>query len=270
MSNYTVKIWGCRGSICQTRDDMRVYGLNTSCISLETPEEIIIVDGGSGIALFDEYYYESLCNKKIKIILTHYHYDHILGLPFTKFLYDKNVDVEIYGATYNGESCVEIFSKIYCSPFFPLELEDLTNVSFINIDRSICDKFSKVKIDYIDLNHKGGAIGYKLKFLDKVICIITDHEYRSDTNKDLLKDFIKKSDILIMDSYFINEDFISGWGHSTIEECVDLVNELDIGLGIPFHHNTSYNDDFLKNFELKIREKNKNIIFAKDGMTFGF
>lgn len=271
MDSYSLKIWGSRGSVAQTSDTKRKFGLNTTCISIETPDNIILIDGGTGIASFDTYLYENkLTHKKISILLTHYHYDHILGLPFTKFLYDKNVKYEIYGPKFTMENASQILKKIVCRPFFPLDLKDVENAKILNLDNSIENKFNGIKIKTITLNHKDNAIGYKFIFPNKEICIITDYEYNTDNNKDELMSFIRNSDILIMDTYFTNEDYIENWGHSTIENCVELTNKLNIRQGMPFHHNINYTDDFLINMEKEIQKKSPNIIFTRDGYTLNF
>ncbi len=268
---FQFKIWGSRGSIGKSKGNSSKFGLNTTCISLETDDEFIVIDAGSGIIDLDEYIYNNnLTSKKITILLTHYHYDHILGLPFTKMFYDKNICVEIFGAKTNNQDCYEILANIFGSPYFPVSFKDMGHLKVYNIDNNICDKVKDVRVDMVDLNHKDGCKGYKLSFLNKAISIITDYEYFSDKNSALVEKFIEKSDYLIMDTFFANDDFIAGWGHSTVDECIMLVNKLNIGNGLLTHHNPKYDDDFLENLESNLKEKYVNILVARDGMFFDF
>ncbi len=268
---FQFKIWGSRGSIGRAKEKFCKYGNNTTCKTLETKDEFIVIDCGSGIIDFDEYVYSNnLTFKKITILLTHYHFDHILGLLFTKMFYDKDISLEIFGAKTGGKDCYDILCNVFCSPYFPVSFRDMPHIKVFNLDNSIYEKFKDVKVDMVDLNHKDGSIGYKLSFFNHNICIITDYEYFEDENYLHVENFIENSNYLIMDTFFANNDFIKGWGHSTVDECIMLVNKLNIGFGILTHHNPKYTDDFLDNLQDTIKEKHSNIFIAKDGMTLDF
>ncbi len=80
MSDFKVTLWGTRGSFVQTTSNKRKYGVETSCISLETENEFFLIDCGSGIRGFDKYIYDNnLTYKKVNIFLTHNHHDNING-----------------------------------------------------------------------------------------------------------------------------------------------------------------------------------------------
>jgi len=74
---------GVRGS--RPVADKRVikYGGNTSSILVEKGDRIVIFDAGTGIINIGDYLKNERKDIKIlDIFLTHFHFDHILGLPF--------------------------------------------------------------------------------------------------------------------------------------------------------------------------------------------
>ena len=91
-----IKFWGVRGSIpCPGTNTVR-YGGNTACIEVCFPDinRRIIIDAGSGI--------RELGNELMKelpvdtdILLTHTHWDHIMGFPF---LYRLIFLVHVFGS----------------------------------------------------------------------------------------------------------------------------------------------------------------------------
>src|SRR5581483_959127 len=73
--------------------DLPVYGGDTTCISLETPEgDVIVFDGGSGIRNGSKYIIQNWPAgrpREVHIFGTHEHLDHRSGLPFAQFCYVK-------------------------------------------------------------------------------------------------------------------------------------------------------------------------------------
>lgn len=265
MSNYKVTIWGSRGSFTQTSIDKMKYGLDTSCISLETKEEIFLIDCGSGIRNFDTYYCENnLYHKKINLFLTHYHHDHINGLGYVDFIFHPSVEIEIFGLG-------DVYGRLkgyYDAPYFPIPLMELPNIKTRDIEANMHLKFGNLEIITIMLNHPQQSLGYKFIAEDKAFSIVTDYEYKVDEDKEAVEAFIKNSDYLIIDSCFTSDDYIEGWGHNDMEDVCKLVKRLNVGECFLFHHNKEYNDNRMDELQFKIAKEYHNIRFAFDNMGF--
>src|SRR5215510_16263764 len=54
-SHILVTFWGVRGSITSPGLHTAVFGGNTSCVSVETEDHIVILDAGSGIRELGQY-----------------------------------------------------------------------------------------------------------------------------------------------------------------------------------------------------------------------
>ncbi len=265
MSNYKVTFWGTRGSLVQTSIDKKKYGLETTCISLETDNEILLIDCGSGIRGFDKYFNENnLTNKKINILLTHYHHDHIMGIGFASFLYDKNTEIEIFGL---GEVS-KILRDYFGPPYFPVSVVGLPNVTTTSVKAFQSLKFEDVEVETTLLNHPQKCLGFKFSLGEKTLTIIMDYEYKDDETKTTVEEFINDSDYLIIDSFYTEEDYKSGWGHNSIKDSINIAKLANVGTCFLTHHNTEYNDSKLDELQLNISNKHKNIFFAKENTSF--
>ena len=69
-------------------------GQETSCFLLETQDQLIMLDAGTGVASLDLAADALRRHDHLSIILSHYHLDHLVGLMYLKrFAADKRVDV---------------------------------------------------------------------------------------------------------------------------------------------------------------------------------
>ncbi len=267
MSNYKVTVWGSRGSFVQTTVDKMKYGLETSCISFETEDEFFLIDCGSGIRGFDRYFYDNkLTHKKVNIFLTHYHHDHIFGLGFVKFIFDPSVQVEIFGLN----DVYETLNNYFGPPYFPINMMELPNIKTRNIKAYEKIEFNDFEINTTLLQHPQHCLGYKFVTKNKTVTVITDYEYTVDNKKHIVEEFIENSDYLIIDAFSTAEDYIEGWGHSNIEEIVELVEKLNVQQCLLTHHNGNYNDDKLDQIQLDINKEHSNIKIAMVNTYFEF
>ncbi len=77
-----VRFLGSRGSIPTPGNSFSEYGGNTSCIQvIDDDGNYIILDAGSGIKNLAYYVFKSEKTESI-LLLTHFHWDHIMGIPF--------------------------------------------------------------------------------------------------------------------------------------------------------------------------------------------
>lgn len=75
-----ISIRGVRGSIPVSGSDYEQYGGNTTCVVVTESDWMLILDGGSGLQQFN--LLENTTIKRVDILLTHLHLDHIQGLGF--------------------------------------------------------------------------------------------------------------------------------------------------------------------------------------------
>ena len=127
-----IKCWGARGSIPVSGKEYLKYGGSTTCVEIITKNDgIIIIDAGSGI--------RKLGNKLLKegrrtynMIFTHPHWDHLLGFPFFKPLYEDGTVLNIFGCSRTQNSLKKMISPIMTEPNFPVGFETIKSVLSFN------------------------------------------------------------------------------------------------------------------------------------------
>ncbi len=252
---------GCRGSIPNPSKEMLRYGGNTTCFELNMDDFQVFFDTGSGFqnAVLDN-------NKKIIIVFSHFHHDHLQGLAFNKYLITAEKKTFICSALVNAEKLNKIIRRYFSGDFFPLDLfENLDNVTFSNFTDVQTMVSGEFKIETIKLNHPGGSYGYSVTRNNKKCVFLCDNEFTT-SQADELKIFAENADMVIWDGMFTEEELRvkTGWGHSSIQQGIDFFSSLNCGEIIISHH-APYRTDA----ELDIIEESlpTGIHLAKDGQV---
>ncbi|HID32747.1 MAG TPA: MBL fold metallo-hydrolase, partial [bacterium (Candidatus Stahlbacteria)] len=197
-----VRFWGTRGSIPAPGPDTNRYGGNTTCVEVRSGKDRLIFDAGTGIRRLG-----SLLKNEpvIRIIFTHFHWDHIQGMPFFIPIYmsDKPIEFYAYPPFYQGlkEMMVDQLKKIY----FPVTYEDLPSlIKFFKLKKRK-NVIGPFQISTIENNHPGGATGFKIEDSKGCVVFLTDNELRPPEAKTPWSEFVKfckGADILIHDSQY--------------------------------------------------------------------
>ena len=253
-----VKFWGVRGSIPTPGIKYVKYGGNTSCVELLLPDEqLFIFDAGTGIRELGN----SFCNRekqlKAHIFLSHFHWDHIQGLPFFMPSYIKGNEIVILGMETQEVKLDKILSNQMESIYSPVKLQSLSaDIKFhvLSEGNAVIDG---VNIATVFINHPGQSMGYVVTYGKTKICYFTDNEilpawvtednklkYRLDCRDKILY-LTKGADLLIHDAQYTDEEYKSrvGWGHSSICEVLRLAKDAKINRVALFHHDPDHSDD---------------------------
>lgn len=243
-----IRCWGSRGSIAISGKDFIKYGGDTTCIEVvSNAGDLIIIDAGTGIRLLGNRLMREK-TRKINLLLTHAHWDHLSGFPFFKPIYHKESVIKVYGPQTTQDSLKKIISKTMSSPYFPIELEDINaDIEFLGMGTKDY-KIGSVKIQTIPLSHPNQGVGYRLEEDGKSFVFLTDNEltYRHPKGleyDDYLK-FAKGADVLFHDSEYSREEYkeTRGWGHSVYLDTLKLAIDAGVKSFGLFHHNQDRTD----------------------------
>lgn len=238
-----IRCWGARGSIPVSGKNYLRYGGNTTCLEIRNNrEDILLVDAGSGIREAGNAFIVS-GRRDFTLLLTHGHWDHIMGFPFFKPLYQHNARITVRGCAFAQDSIREILARVMSAPYFPINYDDVhAHVDYADICGDVC-QMGDLAITPIALSHPNQGSGYKFSEDGKDFVFLTDNElgFRHEGGlayNDYLE-FCRNADLLIHDAEYRDEEYPKrrSWGHSTIEQATKLA--LDAGvkqLGL-FHHN---------------------------------
>jgi phosphoribosyl 1,2-cyclic phosphodiesterase len=268
MSNFYIKFLGVRGSTPCCEDSYLHYGGHTSCVISRCDNKLLIFDAGSGIASIS---YDCLKDiKEVYLFFSHFHLDHVLGLPFLKAMWNKNITVHIYSGTLKPYGGVQKFlSSTFSPPLFPVAFDDWPcEKKMYDIDPGSTIKINDIQIDTCSLNHPNGSIGYRVTYNNKSFCYITDHEHSDEKINNNLINFINEANYFIYDSSFEDDEYpkYKGWGHSTWQEAIRIGNQANVENVVLFHHEPFHTDTIMEKIEETVNIQYNNVIVSKQGM----
>jgi phosphoribosyl 1,2-cyclic phosphodiesterase len=268
---FIVRFWGTRGTIPCPHPEYMKYGGNTACVEVVMGEYRIILDGGTGIRRLGQALLQNNHREPLTILLSHTHFDHIIGLPFFQPLYEKDWPIRLYAGHLGSKASLrDIFRGMMRSSFFPVSPD-----AFIAAPQyhdfqvgEVLHLFPEVTVRTFALNHPGGATGYRIEYGGKAFCYLTDVEHQGDTVNPSLARFIADADAVAYDCTFTPEDYLKhqGWGHSTWEAGLRLVNTGGAKRLVIFHHNPDYDDAALDALATDVQQADPSAIISRDGL----
>lgn len=244
-----IRCWGSRGSIPVSGKEYIKYGGDTTCIEIRTEsDDIIIVDAGTGIrrlgnALIKEGRY------KYNFLLTHGHWDHLMGFPFFKPLFLEHPEIRMHRGPFHKKFMETMFSKVMAPPNFPVRYSDLK--AKIVHEEGSPERFEigSVTVVPIQISHPNTGKGYKFIENGKRFVFLTDNElgfvHPGGLPSAEYLEFCRGADLLIHDAEYTPREYklLMEWGHSSYRDVLELAFKADVAeLGL-FHLNQERTDD---------------------------
>lgn len=264
-----VKFWGVRGSIPTPGVKYIKYGGNTPCVEVRLPNnQLFIFDAGTGIRELGNVLSKGEERLKTHIFLSHFHWDHIQGLPFFKPSYIEGNEIVILGMDLQEARLDSIISNQMESIYFPVKLQSLSARMRFQILSEGSNLINGIQVDTVYINHPGQAMGYVVTFGKIKICYFTDNElvpawaaknfklkYDPDTRESILR-IIDGADLLIHDAQYTDEEYKTkvGWGHSPLSEVLCLAKEGGVNRLALFHHDPDHFDEQMDIFVANCKE----------------
>lgn len=276
----SLKFWGTRGLISSPRNNTAIFGGNTTSIQILYKDMNIIVDTGFGVTNLGEKLLESNPGAKnpteVHIFFTHFHWDHIQGLPFFAPIYFKNTTMHLYSPMPPDqihENLDLLFDGSY-SPFSGLRSMP-SNIQLRQLTGPV--DISGLKVSYQKVDHQQTPT-YAYKFhdvaADHSICIVTDHEARSSAINDEVVAFGKNCDTLVHDSQYNEPEYKSkdGWGHSTVQQALLNASAMSARNCLLTHHDPARTDAELQTMQKDLRKdprfKEISFEFAREEVVY--
>lgn len=257
------------------------YGGNTSCYYVEAGPFRIILDCGSGIRqLGNDLMARGEVGKNWLVLLSHYHWDHIQGLPFCVPMFISANRFRFHGFVPSGHErgprpvVVTMLSDQQCNPHFPVDHSEMPGkMDYMDHSRQFPETFwyeadqmgnliwhggnpgaedhNQIKVTTIPLNHPNGCLGYCIEYMGKVLVYATDLEPLRHTNAQLVK-HAENADLMVLDGQY-TEAQLAGptqyFGHGTPQSCVEQAKACKAKRLIVHHFDPNNDDDTLLSME---------------------
>ena len=269
---YKLRFWGARGTVPTPSADKLVFGGNTSCLSVAISDrEHIILDCGTGVRLLGNSLAQHTSDvpARYHIFLTHYHFDHVEGLPLFQPLYDPNSRITIHGFETGGQSVQEILESLIRPPYFPVSLAAVpSQVDYVAVDYKP-RVIAGVTVGALWLNHPDGCLSFRLDSGDRRIVYATDHEHGVEETDRALVEFSRDADYLIYDTTYMRAEYEAmrrGWGHSTWYAAVQMATAAKVKNLILFHHHPEHTDDELRELLRVTSDEFPSTEVAREGL----
>jgi phosphoribosyl 1,2-cyclic phosphodiesterase len=273
VSGARLTFYGVRGSTpCDAKRYER-YGGNTSCVALEAPgHDPVIFDLGTGVREYGDVVTEHFRAElegnalvspyRASVLLTHLHWDHIIGFPFFTPVFRPDAVIDVYGPRQDGGTLREVFTGVMSPPYFPITPADLGgSVTFHDVG---VDDFAingaKVRSRWV--RHTDPTLGHRIDLEGVSAAYISDHG--PGCNPDDADDHIPQSvlelcdgvDVLMHDAQHTSTEYETKrhFGHSTIEYAVHVAREAGVRHLVLFHHCPSHSDDAIDEILMHARE----------------
>jgi phosphoribosyl 1,2-cyclic phosphodiesterase len=261
-----VRFWGVRGSVPWAIPAAIGHGCNTPCLEVTDVQTgaTIIFDAGSGIVGLGQKLGAS--PREQPIILTHYHWDHIQGLPFLEQLFEPGWKPRIFAPAFEHVDAAWV-NTIFESPFFPVPYDHLPNPPTVELIEAGEMRVGGFDVSSIHLNHPGGALAYRIRGNTGDVVYATDHEFGKPDFDERLAEFARGAAMIILDAHFTPAEIprYRGWGHSDWRRSAEFTAANDIGGLWLFHHKPGRTDEEL----IRIRTDAQRVFRATETASEG-
>ena len=267
-----IKFWGVRGSTPTPQPENMRYGGNTSCVEVRVNGQIYIFDCGTGFRNLGKQLSQEFADKPIQthVFISHFHWDHIQGIPFFKPLYDRKDNYFYFHSSNRSRGLAACHRRADDRSVLPGRYEPDGRESKLLRHRGRPHRLRR-------LHHpsrsgstiRKAALDFVWKAKDGIIVYATDNEPGHPVFDKNVRKLAEGADILIYDAQYLPEQYAAckvGWGHSHWREAVNIVMESGAKELVLFHHDPDHDDNCIDSVVKAARDYYPNVRAAAEGM----
>ena len=269
----TVRFWGVRGSLPSPGPDTAIVGGNTACVEITTPTTRVILDAGSGLRALGDSLVKKGEHRSTTILLSHVHWDHVMGVPFFAPLYMPGCELTFISGGH-GVPLRDVLARQMSQPMFPVGLDRVPS-------RITCRELAPaerlvvgdLEIVVALLNHPDPVYAFRLSHGGRSVVFATDTEHYACVDPRLQR-LAQGADLLIYDAQYTPEEYAgeigppkTGWGHSTFAAGAELAHAAKVGTLALFHHDPRRTDVEVAEIVQRARALFPDTVAAREGLT---
>jgi phosphoribosyl 1,2-cyclic phosphodiesterase len=245
-----ITLWGTRGSMAAPGPETVRYGGNTSCVEVRSADgTVLILDAGTGIRRLNAT--AGLEVRRVNLLLTHLHMDHIQGLGFFQPMDQPGREVHIWGPPSTTLDLRARLARYLSPPLFPVRLRDLPCRLTLHHVPMESFQIGGFKIVASLVCHPGSTVGYRIAEGSTSVAYLPDHEpalgvrqFPEEADWTSGFDLAAGVDLLIHDAQYSEVEYPEriGWGHSTITQAIGFATAAGAKRLVTFHHDPGHDD----------------------------
>jgi len=262
--------WGVRGTCPIDRPDAARIGGDTPCASVVTARgEWIVIDAGTGIYELGRRLAAARPRpKRLSLFFTHFHLDHVQGLPFFEPLRDPGLEIDFYSAAEPRDLEARL-GRLMGPPFFPVKFgATASKKRFRRVDgRAV--RVGGAAVAACPLNHPQGCVAFRIEDRGAAIVLATDTEPPAEGVDGWLAEFARGADVLVCDATFTPREYAAGrqgWGHGTWRDGARLADAAGVKRLLLSHFSGWHSDRIVRDLERRARAIFPAAAAARQGM----
>lgn len=222
------------------------YGGNTSCGEISVGKSRLIIDGGSGLRGFSEYIMQNdPAQDQFHIYFTHFHWDHLIGLPFFVPLYLKGKTVHFYGV---HDDLEDNLRRVFRKPNFPVPYEAIApQIKIHRLEPRKPFQLGELTLTPYQLDHPDPCWGARVEAHGKSLAWAVDTECSRTSREEMAEDaaLYRQADLLVFDAQYTFDEALEkiNWGHSSGPIGIDVAIREEIKQVVFIHHDPGASDE---------------------------
>ncbi len=244
---------GVRGFVPTPGREYLRYGGNTCCTAVRgAGNELVVIDAGTGFCQLADTLLDGPLGQgrgEMVLLISHTHWDHILGLPFPAVVHLPGNRLTIYGPNSTRGSLEMVYDGLLSPAYSPVY--GLAHIGATHTFHAVnAEPFAigglQVRAEPFVNDDPNSAIwAYRIEEGQHSLAYITDLRYADDQVMRRAVEFVRGVDVLIHSAPYLRREAVKDYGHCRVEDAIELALQAEVQTLFLFHHAPDRTDDQL-------------------------
>jgi ribonuclease BN (tRNA processing enzyme) len=271
---------GVRGTSVVADTAFAQFGGHTTAFLVQSRTgETVLIDAGSGLRTFEPLLQQG-SRRALLMLMTHYHLDHLIGLPTMPALYHRAWSLEFAAPVLEGTDVQSVLQRIIGEPFWPVQMRDVpAAVRFMTLPEGqpfAGHGLGAIECRWCRLNHPGACAAYRFDEAGSgaSLVVATDVEWdtASPEQQDALVHLCAEpcpAGALIFDGHYTPARYERhrGWGHSRWTDGVTVAQRAGVRQLLITHHAPDADDSALAAVEAELKRHMPGAALLRQSQT---